>query len=186
MSDLGSGDTQLAGSSRLHRPHRQPPRSCLSLTRAAQGRHAPGTPHFHGRCPLRPRRSPTGPCGHCTLLPPCTQLSKRVCCTHTTGDWMAITVYRACNAAHGPALPRAASPGSPLVTSFHRRSCFGASCKVEATGTRGPTGARPKRPPSGTCTDMGPGPCVHRSLCPSWLRAEGRNERRQELVRPYH
>lgn len=127
--------------------------------------------------PSDPGGIPTGPCGHSTLLPPCTQLSTRVCCTHTTGDRMAITVHCACNTAHGPALSHAASPGLLLVTSFHRRSCFSTACKVKATGAERPNGSPSKTPTQQHLPEPGPGAmCPHRSLCPSWSRAEVRNE----------
>lgn len=169
MSDLGSEDMKsfvcghTAGRKQLT-PQATP---LTTVQRPVHNVGCPGMPRPRDSSfprpmsPSDPGGIPTGHCGHCTLFPPCTQLSTCVCCTHTTGDWMAIIVQCACNTAHGLVLPQAALPGSFLVTSFHRRSCFGAACKVKPRVQRGPTGACPKRPPSGTCPGTGPGPCVH-------------------------
>lgn len=166
MSDLRSGDMKpfvhghTAGRRQLtpQATLLTPAPLCLSRTWAAPGRHAPRTPHFHGRCPRHTLAAfPQDLRGHHTLLPPGTQLSKRARCTHTSGEPMAVTVYCAFHTAHGLALPPAASSGLPLVTSSHHRSCAGASCTVKAAGAEGPDGS-PSEMPSVAPTGTGRGP----------------------------
>ena len=121
---------------------------------------------------------PRGPWGGCTLCPPCTQVSKRVCVSvcgvHTIhrssdGDRRLWRLPRGWAPSEKAAVPALRSSVLLIVTSSHHWSRFSGICKAKAMGARGLMGPPPTKLSASPQLGWAWG-CVHAPLSPGTIQ----------------